>query len=213
MRSCVAGDGAGEGVMASSTPELSTFKPSSVVATTLDDLVTKIKAEFTAMKEAARNVVRRAIAVGEYLNQAKAKVEHGKWGQWLKDNFGMTDRSAQRYMKLADNKQRIEDHIRKTDTVSDLSFNKAMGLIKSSSEGSGKSDGKRNGSGSGANPEADSASNDEEEPITAKADVVGNLTEELVVALKAWKKEEPVRAIETASNLVRRLRDADLIDN
>lgn len=39
-----------------------------------------------------------AVETGKDLIEAKALVPHGKWGQWLKENFNWSERSAQNYM-------------------------------------------------------------------------------------------------------------------
>ena len=42
------------------------------------------------------------LAIGELLLEAKAKVGHGKWLSWLKEEVSMSDRSAAKYMKAAE---------------------------------------------------------------------------------------------------------------
>ncbi len=72
-----------------------------------------------------------AIEVGRLLMEAKANVKHGEFTTWINNNLTFTDRTAQRYMKLYDNRHRLEgagsisDAYKllappKTDTVSDI---------------------------------------------------------------------------------------------
>ncbi len=42
------------------------------------------------------------IEVGKELIECKKVIPHGEWGNWLKENFGMTHRTADRFMKVAD---------------------------------------------------------------------------------------------------------------
>src|SRR5271166_5887057 len=63
-----------------------------------------------------------AIAIGHFLKQQKDKLEHGQWVPWVKDNLAFDVRTAQRYMKLYDNRQFIGE---KNDTLSFLSLTEA----------------------------------------------------------------------------------------
>ena len=58
--------------------------------------------------------------------EAKAAVRHGKWLPWLKEHCGLSERTAQRYMKLA----RRKAEITKSVTLSDLSITEALSLIE-----------------------------------------------------------------------------------
>jgi len=42
------------------------------------------------------------LTIGTLLVEAKAQVGHGKWLSWLKQEFSMSERSAQKYMKAAE---------------------------------------------------------------------------------------------------------------
>lgn len=66
----------------------------------LSQRVSDIHDDLDGIKKNAIDSLRRAIRVGENLVMAKEEVPHGQWGQWLRDNFNMTERTAQRYMKL-----------------------------------------------------------------------------------------------------------------
>ena len=64
-----------------------------------DELVTRIKDQLKEMEETAtkikQTVLKQAIALGELLLQAKARVGHGKFGQWLqKNSLEVSERSA-----------------------------------------------------------------------------------------------------------------------
>ena len=73
----------------------------------LTDLAAKIKAEHQEVVKATQGVVVHAIAAGEYLFRAKTSlVEHGEWLTWLKVHCELDVRTAQRYMRLAKNKDK-----------------------------------------------------------------------------------------------------------
>lgn len=42
------------------------------------------------------------IEIGKRLIEAKAQLPHGEWGKWLEEKVEFTDRTAQRFMKVAD---------------------------------------------------------------------------------------------------------------
>jgi hypothetical protein len=71
-----------------------------------------------------------AIAAGDALHAAKKKLAHGKFLPWLKKHCGLSEREAQRYMRLAKNRERIEAEIDANPTrVTHLSLRSALRLI------------------------------------------------------------------------------------
>ena len=83
--------------------------------TGLDTLVAEIK---ILSQQTAANI----IEIGKRLNAAKVQVEHGEWGAWLESNFEFTERTAQRFMKAA-------NEFSKTTALSDLSPTKIFALL------------------------------------------------------------------------------------
>lgn len=57
----------------------------------------------------------KAIRIGELLIEQKASLQHGQFGQWLRDNLPFSDRTARNYMGFYNNKNLL-----KTENVSDL---------------------------------------------------------------------------------------------
>jgi len=99
----------------------------------LAQLATKAKEAHSIVVNAPRVVLQHAITAGAALNEAKAKVGHGKWLAWLKENCpDISDRTAERYMKLAGGKAKLEKKLQdpaKFDIMSDLTINEALRLI------------------------------------------------------------------------------------
>jgi hypothetical protein len=94
-----------------------------------------LKAMADAMIEGIRNSVICAFEAGELLKRAKAKVPHGEWKQWLKANCELKERTAQRYMRLAENRKAIEEKLKdKNATVADLTVRLAERLITDQSQ-------------------------------------------------------------------------------
>jgi hypothetical protein len=118
--------------MADPTP-LKSDPTSSRAADPLADLVATIKNLHAAVVEASRNVVMKAIDAGTALNEAKAKVGHGRWLSWLKQNCGLSERRAQDYMKLATNRHKIEAKM-KSAAIADLTLKEALRLAQDDDE-------------------------------------------------------------------------------
>ena len=74
-------------------------------STTLDELTANIKLKLVenhVLENAFnRNINQNSVDIGQWLTQAKKLLKHGQWQNWLQENFQMTDRTAQRYMKIA----------------------------------------------------------------------------------------------------------------
>jgi hypothetical protein len=96
----------------------------------LTELATRIKNGHAQVIDAAKNVVLKAIAVGTDLIAAKksADMKHGMWLPWLKDNCGVSERHATRYMLLAMGKHKLT--ALKSDIVSDLTLTGALRLVQ-----------------------------------------------------------------------------------
>ena len=84
----------------------------------LADLAGRIVFEHEAIQNAPY-VVPRAIRLGKLLIEAKNHDgQYGKWATWLKENCkGMSMRTAQRYMDLADKEKELEEIQRKKSTL------------------------------------------------------------------------------------------------
>jgi hypothetical protein len=63
--------------------------------------------------------------VGEKLIEARNMLPHGTWGKWLTDNVHFSQKSAQRYIGIAENYARLS----KSDIVTDLTVTDALKLI------------------------------------------------------------------------------------
>jgi Protein of unknown function (DUF3102) len=76
---------------------------------TLPELASAANREHRLVGEAATSALEHAIRAGEALRAAKAQVEHGGWLPWLEENFDGSERTAQLYMQVAANPQRVAD--------------------------------------------------------------------------------------------------------
>lgn len=109
--------------------------PTAPTSSTLDALADKIKGHLKAIDEAMRSSIMRAVELGELLSRAKAEIGHGDWGRWLELNCSLNERTAQRYMKLAGERKRIEEIARnKSVNVSDLTISQAQRLLMQTSQ-------------------------------------------------------------------------------
>jgi hypothetical protein len=91
----------------------------------LADLAARISVEHEAATGAVKRGLQHAISAGDLLLEAKAQLKHGQWLPWL-ESCGLSERTAQRYIRLARNREAIEA---KSDNVSDLSVSAALALV------------------------------------------------------------------------------------
>jgi hypothetical protein len=100
---------------------------------TLSELLARIKAEHSCLIGLGRRCVDYAISIGEDLIKAKVLVGHGNFLKWVKDNCGFADKTAERYMKFAENKAKLIAMEKiKFETISNLTLNAAERLIDGS---------------------------------------------------------------------------------
>jgi DUF3102 family protein len=64
-------------------------------------LAAEIKAAHEKFSTVARTALSHAIIVGERLIEAKTLVDHGEWLPWLKMHCSISERQAQKYMRVA----------------------------------------------------------------------------------------------------------------
>jgi hypothetical protein len=103
-------------------------------------LAKEINAKLASMLSSARTTLQRAIEVGELLNEAKGRVGHGNFEAWVADHCQLSYRSARRYMKLATDREKIEQQT-KVANVASLNVAGAQRLLsppKSAASGQGK---------------------------------------------------------------------------
>jgi hypothetical protein len=67
----------------------------------LAELAGLIKSAHSDALQAAKRTADRALEAGHLLLEAKVSVGHGRWSGWLQENIGFSERTAQRYMRLA----------------------------------------------------------------------------------------------------------------
>ena len=100
--------------------------PAQAGSNSLPHLAARIRAEHEAAEASYRKGIQHALAAGELLTEAKAKVQHGQWLPWLEANCGLSERTSQRYMRLFNERATLEAN---TTRVSDLSIRGALNLL------------------------------------------------------------------------------------
>jgi hypothetical protein len=80
---------------------------STEVARPLTEMAGEINLKHVQAQEAADEAVRVAAETGDLLAEVKDRLKHGEWLPWLADNFRADVRTAQGYMRLAANAQRV----------------------------------------------------------------------------------------------------------
>jgi hypothetical protein len=79
------------------------------VITPLADLAPRIREAHQAAEANRQSAVASAIMVGRLLKEARAQVPHGEWLSWLERNTGLSQRTAQRYLRYAKHADELKD--------------------------------------------------------------------------------------------------------
>jgi len=97
----------------------------------------RINSLHEGLKALLQRGIEQALEIGKLLTEKKSELKHGQLGQWIRDNLIFSERTAQRYMNLFDNRSKIEgaDNIseaykmlsEKNDNVSHLEQSGIMG--------------------------------------------------------------------------------------
>lgn len=85
----------------------------SELTTSRIDEITKLHSDIVGYMRLSLDA---AIRIGELLSERKAELAHGEFTPWVEANLPFSPRTARRYMKAYENRERIE----KTDSVSVL---------------------------------------------------------------------------------------------
>jgi Protein of unknown function (DUF3102) len=92
----------------------------------LPELVTRLNNEHRQVKECVIKGAQHAVKAGELLWQAKRKAGHGQWLEWIAENCEFSERTAQLYMKLADDLPQMAN----PQCIADLSLSGAIKMIE-----------------------------------------------------------------------------------
>jgi len=107
--------------MATSNALVNRSKPRS----SLIKLAAQINREQAAFEQSLKTGLAHARQAGELLIEAKARMEHGTWLPWLKQNCKVSEWSAQAYMRIA----RRYSELTKSGTVTDLTLRDGLKLL------------------------------------------------------------------------------------
>lgn len=86
-------------------------------------LADEVRAAHSAVMMHMRQTVESAMDAGDRLIEAKELLPHGRWLPWLR-GCGISARTAQRYMRLAANREHL-----KSDTVAHLGVREAIDYL------------------------------------------------------------------------------------
>jgi hypothetical protein len=86
-------------------------------------LAAEIRSAVADARKSARRALARAMDAGDRLIEAKKSLHHGDWLPWLRDHCSISERTASRYMKLAQHRLVIDA---KSATVADLTIKGAL---------------------------------------------------------------------------------------
>ncbi len=97
-----------------------------VLPKALDDLARRINEAHTVALGSARTAIEHAIECGRLLIEAKDQVEHGEWRKWVETNTTVSHRTAQLWMRYAENSEIL---LTNTQSIALLTFAEADKLI------------------------------------------------------------------------------------
>jgi hypothetical protein len=92
----------------------------------LNTLSEDINREHRRCEEAVSAALEHALRCGELLGEAKGHIPHGSFSAWVRDHFEGSERTAQAYMRLHRNRDRLNPQ-----RVADLSVRGALTEISS----------------------------------------------------------------------------------
>lgn len=92
----------------------------------LQDLSSKIKAEFEAVSRCSLEAAKHMVELGHLLDRARASVPHGGWLKWIEQSCGVKKSSVYNYLNLAGAVQRGEIDL---PTVGSLGLKAALATI------------------------------------------------------------------------------------
>lgn len=102
-------------------------KPSKVVVVDPPspvDLAATANLEHALARQAGESMLEHAMKAGAALREAKAQLVHGEWLPWLAANFDGSEDTAENYMRLAGNSERVRN-------LEEPSLRKALAAITS----------------------------------------------------------------------------------
>jgi ABC-type sulfate/molybdate transport systems ATPase subunit len=88
---------------------------SEIEQTRLGILAAEINTEHGKFRSAFKATYQHALKVGFLLSEAKAEVGHGNWLPWVAENCAFSMRTAQTYMRIAKNRDRVEELLKDED--------------------------------------------------------------------------------------------------
>jgi hypothetical protein len=91
-------------------------------------LAESINAHFAEIVSSAKNALQHALACGNDLLAAKAKMKHGEWMPWLEANCDVPERTVRHYTLLARELPPLLES--KSATVADLDVTSGVKLIR-----------------------------------------------------------------------------------
>ena len=94
----------------------------------LSKLAQRIRSAHADCEASLQAGLNYALECGRYLIEAKSKVPYGEWIAWVRTECEMSEKLAQRYMRVATHWPKIADDADGT-RVSHLSFRQALELI------------------------------------------------------------------------------------
>jgi len=101
----------------------------------LDVIAAEVRQLHGDVHDGLRRTLPQAIRIGELLGEAKTKIPHGRWLDWMGEHCGFGERDAQRYMRLAKHRKEIEANTTPVSYLGVKSATKAIAKVARNSAG------------------------------------------------------------------------------
>src|SRR5690242_3025151 len=86
----------------------------------LQDIAAHVNESHRQCEQSLKQGLEHALEAGRLLLEAKGRLEHGQWLPWLQANCDVSERLAQKYMRVAKELPKLDPE--NTPRVADLSF-------------------------------------------------------------------------------------------
>lgn len=96
---------------------------------TLSELTGKIQDVYARSVRHARQAIEDSIEIGRLLAEIKNQVPHGSWIGYIEENFEFGERQAQKYIRLAENSERVLEKRTDSSYLTEGAINGALALI------------------------------------------------------------------------------------
>jgi hypothetical protein len=103
-----------------------------------ESVIKQINTLHSEIESIVKTGLQKAIQIGSLMSECKEQIKHGDFSKWVEDNFSFSIRTAQNYLKLYDNRERLTGansltqayRLLKNETVSLLTWDSVFEILE-----------------------------------------------------------------------------------